>query len=163
MYVRNNPLEWIDPFGLWTYAREYGTTGEGLTENMTGIEDSVDSVFNEMANRDAVVTYTTNGDHTTADSLHYSGDAIDLRTRDLTRDQRGQAADRLRDELGSDYDVVDEGDHIHIEYDPDNDGGSGGGGGGEGGGGGSSGGPGGGGVGGGGNGSSGRGGLGGRK
>lgn len=114
-YARNNPLRWIDPFGLWDYAKEYGTIGDYLTTNMKNIEGGVDKVFNNIANRDAVVTYTTNGAHK-PDSYHYDGDAIDLRTRDLSAEDRRKAVEALRQELGSDYRVIDEGDHIHIEY-----------------------------------------------
>lgn len=117
LYVGNNPVNWIDPYGLWDYATEYGTTGGSLTENMISIENSVDEIFNEVANRDAVVTYTTNGTHSSG-SLHYSGNAVDLRIRDLFNDQRQCVTERLRDALGSDYDVINEGDHIHVEYDP---------------------------------------------
>ena len=117
LYTSNNPVNWIDPYGLWDYATEYGTTAGGLTENMTSIEDSVDRIFNEVISRDAVVTYTTNGTHSSG-SLHYSGNAIDLRTRDLSNNQRQCTTERLRDALGSDYDVINEGDHIHVEYDP---------------------------------------------
>jgi len=97
LYTSNNPVNWIDPYGLWDYATEYGTTAGGLTENMTSIEDSVDRI---------------------SGSLHYSGNAIDLRTRDLSNNQRQCTTERLRDALGSDYDVINEGDHIHVEYDP---------------------------------------------
>ncbi|MFZ1991549.1 MAG: RHS repeat-associated core domain-containing protein, partial [Alphaproteobacteria bacterium] len=100
----------------WNYASEYGTTGEGLTENMTAIEGSVDRVFNDIARRDATVTYTTNGTHSEG-SLHYSGDAVDLRTRDLTPRQTAQTTRALRNDLGPNYDVINEGNHIHVEYD----------------------------------------------
>lgn len=51
--------------------------------------------------------------------IHFilTGNAIDLRTRDLSKEQREQLAQRLKDALGNNYDVIDEGDHIHIEYD----------------------------------------------
>jgi len=117
IYCDNDPINYLDPSGLTDYAREYGTTREGLTTNMTNIEGTMDRVFNNIVNRDAIVTYTTNGRHS-ANSLHYSGNAVDLRTRDMTEEQRQQAVEDLRNELGDDYDVVDEGDHIHVEYDP---------------------------------------------
>ncbi|MBI5417587.1 hypothetical protein HZA55_06530, partial [Candidatus Poribacteria bacterium] len=123
VYVKNQPINKIDPRGLketliaWNYATEYGTTGEGLQENIRTIENTVDEVFNSVAERDAIVTYTINGTHSSG-SLHYQGNAIDLRTRDLNRGQIGQATQQLRDSLGNNYDVIFEDDHIHIEYDP---------------------------------------------
>jgi len=83
----------------------------------SSIENSVDSVFQGIAGHDATVTYTTNGKHM-PNSLHYGGDAIDLRTRDLSAHQIKEAVKQLREALGKKYQVIDEGDHIHIEYDP---------------------------------------------
>jgi RHS repeat-associated protein len=116
-YVDNRPLFYVDPLGLWSYAAEYGTTGDGLSTAMMSIEVRVDNVFNDIAGHDATVTYTTNGKHKT-DSKHYDGDAVDLRTRDLTADKRKDAEQRLKDDLPSDYKVIDEGDHIHVEFAP---------------------------------------------
>jgi hypothetical protein len=84
---------------------------------MTSIEGTVDNIHNTHANRDAVVTFTTNGTHS-PNSLHYSGNAVDLRTRDLTQAQINNIVENLQEQLGDDYDVIFEGDHIHIEYDP---------------------------------------------
>jgi RNA binding exosome subunit len=103
--------------GLWSFANEYGTTGDGLSEDITSVEDTVDAAFNDAINRDAVVTYTTNGRHS-RNSLHYCGDAIDLRTRDMDNEEVNNVLEQLRNYLGDDYDVIFEGDHIHLEYDP---------------------------------------------
>lgn len=54
-----------------------------------------------------------------AKSLHWKGMAIDTRTRDLTAAQQTQLRKSIAEELGADFDVVLESDHIHIEYDPD--------------------------------------------
>jgi len=120
VYVGNNSINRFDIFGLWEFATEYGTAGEGLTENITTIERDIDRAFNKIANRDAVVTYTINGMHKTG-SLHYSGNAIDLRTRDLTISEKSRVAQLLKEILGDNYDVVVEKTHIHVEYDPPNE------------------------------------------
>lgn len=51
-------------------------------------------------------------------SLHYKGLAFDLRTRHLKDlPNVNMIARQIRDELGRNYDVVVESDHIHVEYD----------------------------------------------
>ena len=63
------------------------------------------------------ITSANDGTHKPG-SKHYDGDAVDLRTWSLP-DLLGMA-DQLRQDLGPDYDVVIEQDHLHIEYDPKN-------------------------------------------
>lgn len=50
-------------------------------------------------------------------SKHYTGDAIDIRTRDMSDVKKVYAMlkENVDDKL---FDVVLESDHIHIEYDP---------------------------------------------
>ena len=62
-----------------------------------------------------VITSARDGDHRPG-SMHYQGDAIDLRSRNLP--DAFSARDRLQTLLGDEYDVVLEADHIHVEYDP---------------------------------------------
>lgn len=52
-------------------------------------------------------------------SLHYSGNAIDLRTivHDPAYDW-DRVAKEIRQKLGEDYDVINESNHIHLEYQP---------------------------------------------
>ena len=48
-------------------------------------------------------------------SLHYKGCAIDIRSRDMKDPLI--VSKGLNNILGPDFDVIFEGDHIHIEYD----------------------------------------------
>lgn len=66
--------------------------------------------------KQCVVTSITDGDHK-AGSLHHTGRAIDLRNPADTS-HLGPIVAMLRSRLGNDYDVVPEGDHIHVEHDP---------------------------------------------
>lgn len=69
-----------------------------------------------------VVTEISGGTHKTG-SLHYKGYAADLRTRDFPAWQLPHVLDAIQLELGHDWDIIQETDHFHIEYDPDHDGG----------------------------------------
>ncbi len=74
-----------------------------------------------------VFTSGRDGKHSLT-SLHYSGNAVDLRTRDLKAKDTflpSLIRDRLAERLGLDYDVIFEqdpddpdNDHIHLEYQP---------------------------------------------
>jgi len=64
-----------------------------------------------------VVTSVTDGKHGRG-SLHYKGLAFDLRTRNVDPDIIPSLVAALKDALGSEFDVVFEGDHIHVEWDP---------------------------------------------
>ena len=61
-----------------------------------------------------IITSTYEGTHGEG-SLHYSNDAYDIRE---PLKNSASAVMQLKASLGSDYDVVLESDHIHIEYDP---------------------------------------------
>lgn len=64
-----------------------------------------------------VVTSICDGQHMKT-SLHYSGLAMDIRTRDIDPTLVRPCVQELQESLGSQYDVVLEGDHIHLEFDP---------------------------------------------
>lgn len=64
---------------------------------------------------DMVVTSITDGIHL-PHSKHYTGDAFDIRSRDMSNPVKMVSI--IKDCLGHDYDVIFERDHIHIEYDP---------------------------------------------
>jgi len=61
-----------------------------------------------------IITSTFEGTHS-AGSLHYANLAIDVR---VPKADKGLYVNAWRRDLGRDYDVVVERDHIHIEYDP---------------------------------------------
>ena len=66
-----------------------------------------------------VITSTYEGNHT-AGSLHYANMAFDFRKRSLLwkKNIDKTIVQEIRIALGSDYDIIDERDHIHVEYDP---------------------------------------------
>ena len=64
-----------------------------------------------------VLTSVNDGKHMD-DSLHYKGCAFDVRTWHISGREMQVITD-LKRELGPDYDVVLEKDHLHIERDPE--------------------------------------------
>ena len=64
-----------------------------------------------------VITCCTDGEHGRK-SLHYVGQAIDIRSRDMGIQVALDAVTKLREALGHEFDAVTETDHIHIEYQP---------------------------------------------
>jgi len=64
------------------------------------------------------ITSGYEGSHSAA-SLHYKGLAEDYRTRDIRPDHLERIVSDIRETLGSDYDVVLEATHLHVEYDPE--------------------------------------------
>lgn len=63
--------------------------------------------------QNATLTSGTEGKHSSG-SLHYVGHAIDLRAPSHLK----SVLPDLKTQLGDDYDVVVEGDHWHIEFQP---------------------------------------------
>jgi hypothetical protein len=66
---------------------------------------------------DMIITSGTDGSHSRG-SEHYKGDAFDLRTRHLGAGEAEKIRDMLASALGSEFDVVLESTHIHVEFDP---------------------------------------------
>lgn len=63
------------------------------------------------------ITSVVDGRHST-NSLHYEGQAVDLRVWPVPEEKRQALADEIGAALGRQFDVVFEGDHIHCEWDP---------------------------------------------
>ena len=65
-----------------------------------------------------VITSANDSKHSTT-SLHYSGNAVDIRTFNLPVGVDPEdVASRIKQALGRHFDVLFEGDHIHIEWQP---------------------------------------------
>ena len=61
------------------------------------------------------VTSVCEGKHKQT-SLHYFGQAFDIRTRDLRNVTPAWVSERLLEVLGSQFQVIVEPDHIHVEF-----------------------------------------------
>ncbi len=68
---------------------------------------------------DVVITSGRGGKHSRA-SLHGSGNAIDVRSREIKPAEIPAVLLRLKQVLGPRFDVIYEGDHFHIEHQPKN-------------------------------------------
>ncbi len=73
----------------------------------------VDTVYTAF-DKNLVVTSVVEGSHSRG-SLHYSGLAFDCRLPGGVTDYKAFVAG-LQNALGGDFDVVLEGDHIHVEF-----------------------------------------------
>ena len=101
--------------------------GVEIDEMTDEMQDALDEIADAWSvNAEDITPVITSGNEGTdgdgvhgTGSLHYSGDAVDLRTNNLTQDQVDSIVSDLSTALGNDYDVIDEGDHIHLEYDPE--------------------------------------------
>ena len=78
--------------------------------------DKFDEIFAGYG-AEAVITSGVDGKHSRG-SIHYSGGAVDLRSRDMTVSEQLAAVKELKERLGPDFDVILEGNHIHLEYQP---------------------------------------------
>ena len=78
-----------------------------------------DKVYERVAGKDLVLTSVRDSKHK-AGSKHYVGLAADLRTSAAGIDavKAGIIKAQLSSALGPQFDVVVEGDHIHLELDP---------------------------------------------
>ncbi len=89
----------------------------GITpELMTGLLVA-DGIYHAQGFK-MVVTSVVDGRHSLT-SLHYAGQAADLRTRNMgTDDTKQEIGNLIRESLTSEFDVVVEKTHIHLEFQP---------------------------------------------
>lgn len=76
-------------------------------------------IANTASEMGVIVTITsgTDGQHMHG-SKHYTNEAVDFRRSNLTQEQLALFLPVLRTRLGENYQVIEETDHIHVEYDP---------------------------------------------
>jgi len=78
--------------------------------------EEIEAVFVQYGSP-CVITSAWEGKHR-PDSLHYMGRALDFRTRTVKKSLRVALTVDIDDVLGIGWDVIFEGDHLHVEYDP---------------------------------------------
>jgi len=94
-----------------------GVKLHGLAPVMQTAITIADQVYEELG-LECVITSALDSKHG-EHSLHYKGFAIDIRTRDIQYEKTKVAiVDKIQSRLGSEFQVVLENDHIHIEFDP---------------------------------------------
>ena len=121
-YVGSDPVNFIDPWG-WVKIKP-GIDDSRLVPEIRKIYDIIDQTTNQLGLPESVVTSTYDSKHK-KNSLHYEDKAIDIRGNNISDKAMKNLADKLRNKLGNDYDVIPEffpknpaRDHIHIEYQP---------------------------------------------
>lgn len=78
----------------------------------------VERVFVESGYGEAVITDTDGTGHSPS-SYHYANQAYDVRLPTMEVQRLNSLLQGLKSACGLDYDVVLEGNHFHVEYDPD--------------------------------------------
>lgn len=76
----------------------------------------------EMLGVEVVITSGTDGKHMKG-SKHYTSEALDIRTKTLSREKKFALLDGILARLGTNYQGILESEdkvneHIHVEYDP---------------------------------------------
>lgn len=94
-----------------------GVDLRGLQPEMLPVMIAACARFEEVGAPYVMITSGLDGKHS-AKSLHYSGRALDFRTRHISEASISILANLLRQDLGGQYDVVLEPTHLHIEFDP---------------------------------------------
>lgn len=87
-----------------------------ITEAINKILDGVNLAYLGF-NVPCVVTSGSDGKHM-KQSKHYTNEALDFRISDIQPQDLQPIVKACKEILGKDFDVVLEGNHLHVEYDP---------------------------------------------
>ena len=103
--------------GVMAAIKEGVIFGGEIKPTTRRIIDAAEYVFGRY-NITPTITSAMDGTHM-ANSKHYTGDALDWRIWESNAaGLTDTIVDEMRYYLGSDYDVILESNHIHVEYDP---------------------------------------------
>lgn len=94
-----------------------GVSVNGIKKETITLIGILNCYFYIFINKPFVITSCTDGKHMKG-SKHYSGYAIDIRSRHLDNLEIVKLVNWFEINHGLKYDMVVEKDHIHIEYDP---------------------------------------------
>ena len=94
---------------------------DGISQEILEAINVAHDVFNSIGLPNIVITSLSDGQHL-KNSKHYDNpcNAVDIRGRHLTIEIATRILEKIKEELGQDYDCIYHGKspHFHIEYDP---------------------------------------------
>jgi hypothetical protein len=97
-----------------------GVTVTGVRPEMVLALRVIETVYEDLG-AELTVTSITDGKHMDG-SRHYEGRAADLRSFNVPASKLDFLIARMKEALGPEFDVVKEGDHVHVEHDRDSKG-----------------------------------------
>jgi len=96
---------------------KHGKSIRGIRPEIVLAATIIHHVYKNYGYDECTITSCTGGRHGRG-SLHYVGAAIDIRTSDVAEDRKAPIRDSISSVLGSEFDVVLESTHIHVEFQP---------------------------------------------
>lgn len=87
----------------------------GLSREMHSGLGGIDRAHFDLTGEQATLTSTTEGRHSVKRSAHYRGDAVDVRIWNV---DGFRFRDMIAENIGADYVVLLESDHIHVHWGP---------------------------------------------
>jgi hypothetical protein len=90
----------------------------GIRPELAAALPIIASCYADFNNAECVITSITDGNHG-SHSHHYKGYACDVRTRNVPEGMHARLRDAIQRALGTEFQVILESTHIHVEYDPE--------------------------------------------